>query len=124
MKSDRVHLEGVRHGVIIRAVARASTIKPVIALHGGRGRSRRLCAIAYRNSWGRLRSPQLRSQAGAIVVESNDAAIDAAAAFAAGRIPPKAIPAYPVLTGQAGPGSSYRCVAHGGVDVPPGAMPP
>jgi acyl-CoA synthetase (NDP forming) len=117
-----VHLEGVRHGrKLFDAVARASAVKPVIALPVGRGQVADFAQSHTGNLMGSFAiTAAALKQAGAIVVESTDAAIDAAAAFAAGRIPPKANPGVAVLTGQAGPGLiMLDALRTGGVDVPP-----
>ncbi len=101
-----VHLEGVRDGrKLFDAVARASEKKPVIALPVGRAQVAEFAQSHTGNLMGSfaVTSAALR-QAGAVVVNTTDAAIDAAAAFLSRRIPPKKNPGVAVLTAQAGPG--------------------
>jgi acyl-CoA synthetase (NDP forming) len=117
-----LHLEGVRHGrKLFDAIARATTRKPVIALPVGRGQVADFAESHTGNLMGSFAiTAAALKQAGAVVVETTDAAIDAAAAFGAGRIPAKANPGVAVLTGQAGPGLiMLDALRTGGVDVPP-----
>jgi len=117
-----VHLEGVRAGrKLFDAIARATAIKPVIALPVGRGAVADFAQSHTGNLMGSFAiTAAALKQAGAIVVDTTDAAIDAAAAFGAGRIPAKPNPGVAVLTGQAGPGLIILdALRTGGVDVPP-----
>ena len=101
-----VHLEGVRDGrKLFDAIVRASAKKPVIALPVGRAQVAEFAQSHTGNLMGSfaITAAALR-QAGAVVVGTTDAAIDAAAAFLSRRIPPKANPGVAVLTAQAGPG--------------------
>jgi acetate---CoA ligase (ADP-forming) len=101
-----LHLEGVRSGrKLYESIQRASTHKPVIALPVGRSEVAEFAASHTGNLMGvhALTCAALR-QAGAVVVETSDAAIDAAAALSARRIAAKANPGVGVVTAQAGPG--------------------
>jgi acyl-CoA synthetase (NDP forming) len=116
-----VHLEGVRNGrKLFDAVARATSKKPVVALPVGRGQVAEFAQSHTGNLMGSFAvTAAALKQAGAIVVESTDAAIDAAAALIAGRITPKANPGVALLTGQAGPGLiMFDALRTNGVDVP------
>ena len=101
-----VHLEGVRAGrKLYDAIALASARKPVIVLPVGRAQVADFAESHTGNLLGThaVTVAALR-QAGAVVVESTEMLIDAAAALTSGRIPPKADPGVGILTGQAGPG--------------------
>jgi acyl-CoA synthetase (NDP forming) len=101
-----VHLEGVRQGrKLYDAVAAATARKPVVVLPVGRAQVADFAESHTGNLMGAhaVTAAALR-QAGAIVVDTTEMLIDGAAAFIAGRIPPKADPGIGILTGQAGPG--------------------
>ena len=101
-----VHLEGVRQGrKLFEAVAAATARKPVVVLPVGRAQVADFAESHTGNLMGAhaVTAAALR-QAGAIVVDTTEMLIDCAAAFVAGRIPPKANPGIGILTGQAGPG--------------------
>jgi acyl-CoA synthetase (NDP forming) len=117
-----VHLEGVRAGRrLFDAVARASERKAVVVLPVGRAQVADFAESHTGNLMGAhaLTVAALR-QAGAIVVDTTEMLIDAAAAFVAGRIAPKADPGVGILTGQAGPGLIILdALRSAGVSVPP-----
>lgn len=101
-----VHLEGVSAGrKLYDAIAAASSRKPVVVLAVGRAQVADFAESHTGNLMGShaVTIAALR-QAGAIVVDSTQMLIDCAAAFVAGRVPPKADPGVGILTGQAGPG--------------------
>jgi acetyltransferase len=117
-----VHLEGVRAGRrLFDAVSRASAHKPVIVLPVGRAQVADFAESHTGNLMGAhaVTVAALR-QAGAVVVDSTEMLIDAAAGFLAGRISPKADPGVGILTGQAGPGLIILdALRSAGVSVPP-----
>ncbi len=117
-----VHLEGVRAGrKLYDAVAAAAARKPVVVLPVGRAQVADFAESHTGNLMGAhaVTAAALR-QAGAIVVDSTEMLIDCAAAFIAGRIPPKADPGIGILTGQAGPGLIILdALRSAGVSVPP-----
>lgn len=101
-----VHLEGVPDGrrlyEVIRAAARK---KPVIALPVGRADLGGFAESHTGNLMGsfELTRAMLR-QAGAVVVDTTDDAVDAAHLLSAHRLAPSSDPGIGILTGQAGPG--------------------
>lgn len=117
-----VHLEGVRAGrKLFDAVAAATARKPVVVLPVGRAQVADFAESHTGNLMGAhaVTAAALR-QAGAIVVDSTEMLIDCAAAFIAGRIPPKPEPGIGILTGQAGPGLiMLDALRSAGVSVPP-----
>src|SRR5690606_9701383 len=101
-----LHLEGVPNGRRRYDVLAATTPrKPVIVLPVGRAQVAECAQSHTGNLMGAhaITAAAMR-QAGAIVVDSTEDAIDCAAACSAGRIEPKPKPGVAVLTGQAGPG--------------------
>ncbi len=116
-----LHLEGVPNGRRLYDVIAATTPrKPVIVLPVGRAQVAEFAQSHTGNLMGAhaITAAAMR-QAGAIVVDSTEDAIDCAAAFSAGRIEPKPKPGVAVLTGQAGPGLIILdALRSRGVDVP------
>jgi acyl-CoA synthetase (NDP forming) len=117
-----VHLEGVRAGRrLFDAIAHASERKPVVVLPVGRAHVADFAESHTGNLMGAhaVTVAALR-QAGAVVVDTTEMLIDAAAAFVAGRVAPKADPGVGILTGQAGPGLIILdALRSAGVSVPP-----
>ncbi len=117
-----VHLEGVRAGrKLYDTIAAATARKPVVVLPVGRAQVADFAESHTGNLMGThaVTTAALR-QAGAIVVDTTEMLIDCAAAFIAGRIPPKADPGIGILTGQAGPGLIILdALRSAGVSVPP-----
>ena len=116
-----VHLEGVEDGrAVFDAVRAAVPAKPVIALPVGKAD---LTGFAESHTGAlmgnhRLTRSALR-QAGAVVVETLDDALDAARALAMTRLKPARDPGIGVLTGQAGPGLLMTdALRQAGVSVP------
>ncbi|HEY6643865.1 acetate--CoA ligase family protein [Povalibacter sp.] len=117
-----VHLEGVRAGrKLYDAITAATERKPVVVLPVGRAQVADFAESHTGNLMGAhaVTAAALR-QAGAIVVDTTEMLIDCAAAFTAGRIPPKTNPGIGILTGQAGPGLIILdALRSAGVSVPP-----
>ena len=116
-----VHLEGVEDGrAVFDAVRAAVPVKPVVALPVGKAD---LAGFAESHTGAlmgnhRLTCAALR-QAGAVVVETLDDALDAACALSATRLKPARDPGIGVLTGQAGPGLLMTdTLRQAGVSVP------
>ena len=101
-----VHLEGVADGrAVFDAVRAAVPVKPVVALPVGKAH---LAGFAESHTGAlmgnhRLTCAALR-QAGAVVADTLDDALDAAYALSVTRLKPARNPGVGVLTGQAGPG--------------------
>ena len=101
-----LHLEGVADGrAVFDAVRAAVPVKPVVALPVGRAD---LAGFAESHTGAlmgnhRLTCAALR-QAGAVVADTLDDALDAAYALSVTRLKPARNPGVGVLTGQAGPG--------------------
>ena len=101
-----LHLEGVADGrAVFDAVSAAVPVKPVVALPVGKAD---LAGFAESHTGAlmgnhRLTCAALR-QAGAVVVDTLDDALDAAYALSVTRLKPARNPGVGVLTGQAGPG--------------------
>lgn len=116
-----LHLEGVAEGRrLFDVIARATAIKPVIVLPVGRAQVADFAQSHTGNLMGQhaVTVAALR-QAGAIVVESTQSLVDAAAGFLGGRIAPKADPGVAIVTGQAGPGLIILdALRSAGVNVP------
>ena len=116
-----VHLEGVVDGrAVFDAVGAAVPVKPVIALPVGKSD---LGGFAQSHTGALMGSHRLtRSalrQAGAVVVETLDDALDAAYALSVARLGPARDPGVGVLTGQAGPGLLMTdTLGQAGVSVP------
>lgn len=116
-----LHLEGVPRGLrLFEAIRRASVVKPVVALTVGRSDSVEFAQSHTGALLGgfALKLAALR-QAGAVVVETTDALVDACAALSRGRLAPKMRPAVALVTAQAGTGllvtDNLRAA---GVDMP------
>ena len=116
-----LHLEGVADGrAVFDAVREAVPVKPVVALPVGRAD---LAGFAESHTGAlmgnhRLTRAALR-QAGAVVVETLDDALDAAYALSVTRLKPAREPGIGVLTGQAGPGLLMTdTLRQAGVSVP------
>lgn len=116
-----LHLEGVADGRrLYEVLARATTRKPVIVLPVGRSQVADFAHSHTGNLMGQhaVTVAALR-QAGAIVVDTTQSLIDAAAGFLGGRIAPKANPGVGIVTGQAGPGLIILdALRSAGVNVP------
>jgi acyl-CoA synthetase (NDP forming) len=116
-----VHIETVGDGPgLLAAVARASAVKPVVALVVGEhdiGDFAQSHTGALATSWRTTRA--LLRQAGAVVVDDEEALVTAATTLAAVRLEPSAEPGVALVTGQAGPGLLVVDALHGGqVRVP------
>ncbi len=116
-----LHVEGVEQGrALFDAVRQTVPIKPVVALPVGKadlGDFAQSHTGALMGSW-RLTRSALR-QAGAVVVETLDDALDAAHALSLARLRPARDPGVGVLTGQAGPGLLMTdTLRQAGVPVP------
>ena len=116
-----LHLEGVPDGrAVFDAVKAAVPAKPVVALPVGKadlGGFAESHTGALMGSY-RLTRSALR-QAGAVLVDTLDDALDAAHAVSLARLPPARDPGIGVLTGQAGPGLLMTdTLRQAGVSVP------
>lgn len=101
-----VHLEGVSDGrVLFDTIRRTVPHKPIIVLPVGKADLGGFAESHTGNLMGtyELTCAGLR-QAGAVVVDTTTALIDAAHALSNARLPPSASPGVGILTGQAGPG--------------------
>jgi acyl-CoA synthetase (NDP forming) len=101
-----LHLEGVREGRrLYDTIRKLTPRKPVVVLTVGRSDSG---AFAQSHTGALLGSFDLKvaalRQAGAVVVDSTDALVDACAALGLARLRPKADPGVGLVTAQAGPG--------------------
>lgn len=117
-----LHLEGVRDGRRLHDVLRALTpTRPVIVVTPGRADIGAFAQSHTGNLIGAYaRKVAALRQAGAIVVETTDAAADAVAALALARLPPRRAPGIAILTGQAGPGLLMAdALKAAGVSIPP-----
>ncbi|WP_127130356.1 acetate--CoA ligase family protein [Georgenia sp. SYP-B2076] len=101
-----LHLETVQDGpALLRAVRRLSAVKPVVALVVGRSdvaEFARSHTGALATSWRTTRA--VLRQAGAVLVDDEDALVDAVTALSGRRLAPSPAPGVAVITGQAGPG--------------------
>lgn len=100
-----LYFEGIANGRrLYEVVRKAAKLKPVVVLTAGKGNVAEFAASHTGNLMGSyaLKCAAL-SQAGAVVVETGDELIDAAAVFSQIRIEPKDEPGVGLLTGQAGP---------------------
>lgn len=114
-------LEGVTDGRRLYEILRAVTPrKPVVAVVAGRAYTGELVVSHTGNLMGLYeRTEAALTQAGVVVVESTEAAAQAACVLAAGRLPPRRKPGIALVTGQAGPGLLIMDgVTSAGVDVP------
>jgi len=101
-----LHLEGVANGrTLFETIRRTVTKKPVVVLPVGKADLGGFAESHTGNLMGSfdLTCAGLR-QAGAVVVETTTALIDAAHAMSNGRLPASADPGIGILTGQAGAG--------------------
>ena len=116
-----VHLEGVVDGrAVFDAVGAAVPVKPVIALPVGKTD---LGGFAQSHTGALMGSHRLTQaalrQAGAVVVETLDDALDAAHALSVARLGAARDPGIGVLTGQAGPGLLMTdTLRQAGISVP------
>ncbi|SEL94214.1 acetyltransferase [Syntrophus gentianae] len=100
-----LYFEGIANGRrLYEVVRKAAKQKPVVILTVGKGNVAEFAASHTGNLMGSyaLKCAAL-SQAGAVVVETVDELIDAAAVFSQIRLEPKDEPGVGLLTGQAGP---------------------
>ena len=116
-----LHVETVPDGrELIAAIEELSAVKPVIALVVGRNDVSEFAQShtgALATSWRTTRAA-LR-QAGAVLVDDEEHAVDAATALAGRRSRPSASAAVGLVTGQAGPGLIIAdSLASSGVSVP------
>lgn len=116
-----VHLEGVSDGrVLFDTIRRTVPHKPVVALPVGKADLGGFAESHTGNLMGtyELTCAGLR-QAGAVVVDTTTALIDAAHALSNARLAPAAAPGVGILTGQAGPGLLMTDkLRTAGIDVP------
>ena len=116
-----LHLEGVPDGRrLFDAIGRASARKPVVALPVGRADLGGFAESHTGNLMGRFALTRAAlAQAGAVLVETSNDAIDAAHALSRIRLAPAPSPGVGVLTGQAGPGLLMTDeLRHAGIAVP------
>jgi len=116
-----LHIENVVDGpALLAAVEAASRVKPVVALVVGEhdiGDFAQSHTGALATSWRTTRA--LLRQAGAVVVDDEDALVTAVTTLAAARLEPSRDPGAALVTGQAGPGLLVADALHGGgVRVP------
>jgi len=116
-----LHIETVANGpALLAAVEAASDVKPVVALVVGQhdiGEFAQSHTGALATSWRTTRA--LLRQAGAVVVDDEDALVTAASTLAAARLAPTTDPGAALVTAQAGPGLLIVDGLHGaGVRVP------
>jgi acyl-CoA synthetase (NDP forming) len=116
-----LHIESVTDGpVLLAAVDAVSQVKPVVAMVVGQhdiGEFAQSHTGALATSWRTTRA--LLRQAGAVVVDDEDALVTAATVLAATRLDPKADPGAALVTAQAGPGLLVADALHGSaVPVP------
>ncbi|MFI6673411.1 acetate--CoA ligase family protein [Kribbella sp. NPDC050470] len=101
-----LHIESVAHGSrLVHAVARLSSVKPVVALVVGRndvGEFAQSHTGALATSWRTTRG--VLRQAGAVLVDDERQLVDAVGALSMTRLAPSADPGVGVVTAQAGPG--------------------
>lgn len=116
-----VHLEGVADGrVLFDTIRRTAPRKPVVVLPVGKADLGGFAESHTGNLMGayELTCAALR-QAGAVVVDTTTALIDAAHALSNSRLAPSAAPGVGILTGQAGPGLLMTDkLRTAGIDVP------
>lgn len=116
-----VHLEGVADGrVLFDTIRRTVSRKPVVVLPVGKADLGGFAESHTGNLMGayELTCAGLR-QAGAVVVDTTTALIDAAHALSNSRLAPSAAPGIGILTGQAGPGLLMTDkLRTAGIDVP------
>lgn len=117
-----LHLEGIKHGRrLFETLRRITPRKPVVVLTVGRSD---VSEFAQSHTGNLLGSYAVRTsafrQAGAVVVESTEELVAAAALLSRHRLPPKLRPGVGMLTAQGGAGLLVldRLKQHG-VDVPP-----
>jgi acyl-CoA synthetase (NDP forming) len=117
-----LHLEGVTEGrLLYDTLRRATPVKPVVVLTVGRAESGE---FAQSHTGALLGSYELKvsalRQAGAVIVNSTEALVDACAALSVSRLHPRSNAGVALITGQAGPGllivDNLRA---GGVTLPP-----
>ncbi|MGA3128543.1 MAG: acetate--CoA ligase family protein [Candidatus Korobacteraceae bacterium] len=101
-----VGLEGIPQGrKLFDAVRAATTRKPVVALVAGRADIQEFAMSHTGNLMGSYqRTVAALTQAGAVIVDSSEAAAQAACVLANGRLSPRERPRIALVTGQAGPG--------------------
>lgn len=117
-----LHVEGATDGrALVEAVRRTAESKPVVALKVGRTDVSAFAQShtgALTGDWALTRAAL--AQAGAVVVDTPTALVDAAAALGCARLAPKRRPGVAVVTGQAGPGLiAADQLAGAGVAIPP-----
>ena len=116
-----VHLEGISDGrVLFDTIRRTVTRKPIVVLPVGKADLGGFAESHTGNLMGayELTCAGLR-QAGAVVVDTTTALIDAAHVLSNSRLSPLAAPGVGILTGQAGPGLLMTDkLRMAGVDVP------
>ena len=116
-----VHLEGVSDGrTLFDTIRRTVAIKPVVVLPVGKADLGGFAESHTGNLMGayELTCAGLR-QAGAVVVDTTTALMDAAHALSNARLSPSANPGVGILTGQAGPGLLMTDKLRGaGIHVP------
>lgn len=116
-----LHIEGVANGrALIEAVKRASPRKPVVLLTVGQAD---VATFAQSHTGNLVGSYAIKTstlaQAGAVVVETPSAMVDAVIALSHRRLGAKANPGVALLTGQAGPGLlMLDALKRAGVDLP------
>lgn len=120
-KAVALHLETVSDGpALLDAVARLSSVKPVVALVVGRNDISEFAQShtgALATSWRTTRA--VLKQAGAVIVDDENQLIAAVTALAGRRLKPSENPGVGLITGQAGPGLLIADALHSaGVDVP------
>lgn len=105
-KAIALHLEGVSDGRrMFETLRRVTRIKPVVALPVGRTAINAFARSHTGNLLGDFALTRAALvQAGAVVVDTTDDLIDAAATLASVRLEPKRRPGVGIVTGQAGPG--------------------
>lgn len=101
-----LHLEGVTQGrQLFDTLKLVTRRKPVIALIAGKADVAEFAVSHTGNLMGSYqRTAAALTQAGAVVVDTTDELVQAAAILADGRLAPRAECAFGVVTGQAGPG--------------------
>jgi acetyltransferase len=112
-----LHLEGVSDGrKLYETLARVTPAKPVVVLPVGQADVGEFAASHTGNLLGvYARKRAALKQAGAVVVESTEALVDATIALSRGRMGAKSAPGIGLVTAQAGPGLiiADRLKSHG-----------
>ena len=120
-KAVALHLETVADGpALVDAVARLSSVKPVVALIVGQNDVSEFAQShtgALATSWRTTRA--VLKQAGAVIVDDENQLVAAVTALAGRRLAPAANPGVGLITGQAGPGLLIADALHSaGVTLP------